>query len=241
MDNSRASVWERGMTNHRLVFGMSLLTMDCLLVTIEYVKPISNPIYPEKYNQCLFCGIARLFCSDVSRAISPRNVMSALSETQQQYSFGYSGVYTCCGKALEYGRGLIKNIPLHMTNIWKGSLSSWTKATDIALCSSVRTFVLDYSFRLMQLRRVGTGKLVLLINSPRHSKGLAATEVSFTQQWAVSFKIRIILRWGANIIMLNLDQITEQGVRLDLQGGVILKEVPKSAIDSSRARYWEIK
>lgn len=74
--------------------------------------------------------------------------------------------------------------------------------------------------------RVGTRKLVLLINSQGHSKWLAATEVSFSQQWAVSFKIRIILRrgGGGDIIMLNLDQITEQGASLDLQGLVILKD-----------------
>lgn len=38
----------------------------------------------------------------------------------------------------------------------------------------------------------------------------------------MSFKIRIILRRG-NITTLNLDQITERGVRLDLQGFVILE------------------
>lgn len=48
----------------------------------------------------------------------------------------------------------------------------------------------------MQIWSWNRGKLVLLINSQGHSKGLAATEVSFSQQWAVSFKIRIILRRG---------------------------------------------
>lgn len=58
------------------------------------------------------------------------------------------------------------------------------KDIDMAFCSTLKTFVLEYSFTLVQLCRseLERGKLVLLINSQGHSKGLAATEVSFSQQ-----------------------------------------------------------